>query len=131
MTSGAPRSSDDDEIWSFVSRCAEAALDRKGADLVILDVRELTSLADYFLIVSGRSDTQVRAIADAIEESGRAVKRRPISVEGSRNGQWILVDYGDVVVHVFYGPVREHYDLERLWNRARHCPLPEQTAPSS
>jgi ribosome-associated protein len=131
VTSGAPRSTDDDAIWSHVSRCAEAALDRKGSDLVILDVRGITSLADYFLIVSGRSDTQVRAIAEAIEERGRAAGKRPISVEGSKSGQWVLVDYGDVVVHVFYGPIREHYDLERLWNRAQRCPIPEQPTPSS
>jgi ribosome-associated protein len=130
VTSGAPRSSDDDEIWSHVSRCAEAALDTKGSDLVILDLRGITSLADYFVIVSGRSDTQVRAIAEAVEERGRTAGKRPISVEGSRNGQWVLIDYGDIVVHVFYGPVREHYDLERLWNRAQRRPLPEQAAPS-
>ena len=130
MTSGAPRSREDDEIWSHVVRCAEAALEKKGSDLVILDVRDITSLADYFLLVSGRSDTQVRAIAEAIDESGRASGKRPISVEGTRGGQWVLIDYGDVVVHVFYGPVREHYDLERLWNKAQRCPLPELAATS-
>jgi ribosome-associated protein len=129
VTSEAPRPADGDAIWAQVLCCAEAALDKKGTDLAILDVREITSLADYFVIVSGRSDTQVRAIADAVEERCRAAGRRPMSIEGSRNGQWILLDYGDVVVHVFYAPVREHYDLERLWARARRCELPAPAEP--
>src|SRR4030095_7963820 len=98
--------------------------EKKGADLVILDVRGITSIADYFVIVSGRSDTQVRAIAGATEERWRGAGIRPLSVEGNRNGQWILLDYGDMVVHVFYGPVREHYDLARLWARAPRSAVP-------
>jgi ribosome-associated protein len=129
VTSEAPRPVDDDAIWSRVVCCAHAALDKKGADLVILDVRGITSIADYFVIVSGRSDTQVRAIADAVEERCRAAGTRPMSIEGSRNGQWILLDYGDLVVHVFYGPVREHYNLERLWARATRCELPKPEDP--
>jgi ribosome-associated protein len=97
---------------------ARAALERKAFDVVLLDVRELTSLADFFVVASGRSDTQVRAVAEAVEEHLRAVGRRPLAVEGLRHGQWVLLDYGDVVVHVFYGPVRSFYDLERLWSRA-------------
>lgn len=130
MRNEAPRPVDDDAIWSRVVCCAHAALDKKGADLVILDVRGITSIADYFVIVSGRSDTQVRAIADAIEERCRGAGIRPLSIEGNRNGQWILLDYGDLVVHVFYGPVREHYDLERLWARATRCEVPELNEPS-
>jgi ribosome-associated protein len=130
VTSEAPRPADDDAIWSRVVCCAHAALDKKGADLVVLDVRGITSIADYFVLVSGRSDTQVRAIAEAVEERCRAQGRRPMSIEGSRNGQWILIDYGDVVVHVFYAPVREHYDLERLWARAERCEIPELADPS-
>lgn len=123
MTIEAPQPIQGDPIWAHAQLCAEAALDRKGWDLVILDLRGITSLADYFVLVSGRSDTQVRAIAEEIEERSRRAGKRPLSVEGSRNGQWILLDFGDVVAHVFYGPMREHYDLERLWSRARRCEL--------
>jgi len=105
-------------IRDMAIAAARAALDKKASDVVLLDVQELTSLADFFVIASGRSDTQVRAIAEAVEEALRLRERRPLAVEGFRHGQWVLLDYGDVVVHVFYGPVRSFYDLERLWARA-------------
>lgn len=104
--------------------CAEAALDKKGTDLVVLDVREHTSIADYFVIVSGRSDTQVRSIAEHVEDVCKKAGYRPLAVEGLRHGQWVLIDFGDVLVHVFYGPVREFYDLERLWSEAPRRELP-------
>ena len=104
--------------------CAEAALDKKATDLVLLDVREHTSIADYFILASGRSDTQVRAIAENIEDVCRKAGYRALAVEGLRHGQWVLLDFGDVVVHVFYGPVREFYDLERLWSEAPRRALP-------
>lgn len=104
--------------------CAEAALDKKGTDLVVLDVREHTSIADYFVIVSGRSDTQVRSIAEHVEEVCKKAGYRPLAVEGLRHGQWVLIDFGDVLVHVFYGPVREFYDLGRLWSEAPRRELP-------
>lgn len=118
MNDQTPRTGDADPIRDLATTCAEAALDRKAQDVVLLDVRGLTSLADWFVLASGRSDTQVRAIAEAVEEACRARGRRPLDVEGLRHGQWVLLDYGDVVAHVFYGPVREFYDLERLWSRA-------------
>jgi ribosome-associated protein len=104
--------------------CAEAALDKKGTDLVVLDVREHTSIADYFVLVSGRSDTQVRSIAENVEDVCRKSGYRKLAVEGLRHGQWVLLDFGDVVVHVFYAPVREFYDLERLWSEAPRRALP-------
>lgn len=107
-----------DPIRVLAETCAEAAVDKKATDVVMLDVRGLTSIADWFVVASGRSDTQVRAIAEAVEEASRRRGRRPLWVEGLRHGQWVLLDYGDVVVHVFYGPVREFYDLERLWAKA-------------
>jgi ribosome-associated protein len=91
----------------------------------LLDVGPCTSLAEYFLICAGRSDTQVQAIAQSIEENLRAVGRKPRTVEGMRSGQWVLMDYGDVVVHVFLESVRAFYDLERLWARAATVTLPE------
>jgi ribosome-associated protein len=105
--------------------CVKSALDRKAYDLVLLEVSELTSLADYFLICTGRSDTQVQAIASSIEEALKGLGIRPLSIEGFSRGQWAILDYGDVVVHVFYEPVREFYDLERFWSRAPRVPLPE------
>jgi ribosome-associated protein len=105
--------------------CAEAALDKKAVDLVVLDVGALTSIADYLVICTGRSDRQVQAIAQAIDEHLRARGRRPIAIEGMTRGQWVLMDFTDVIVHVFYKPVREFYDLERMWEHAPRVQLPE------
>ncbi len=106
-------------------QCAEAALDKKAVDLVVLDVGALTSIADYLIICTGRSDRQVQAIAQAIDEQLRGSGHRPTAIEGMTRGQWVLIDYNDVIVHVFQKPVREFYDLERLWEHAPHVQLPE------
>lgn len=101
------------------------ALDRKAYDLLLLDISAISSLADYFLICTARSDTQAQAIAESIRENLAAVGQRPIRVEGFTSGQWILMDYGDVAVHIFLEDVRAFYDLERLWARAQVVELPE------
>ena len=106
-------------------QCATAALDRKAVDLIVLDVGALTSITDYLVICTGRSDRQVQAIAQAIEEELRGHGSRPIAVEGMTRGQWVLMDFNDVIVHVFQPPIREFYDLERLWEHAPEVPLPE------
>lgn len=105
--------------------CVRLALDKKAYDLVLLEVGELTSLADYFLICTGRSDTQVQAIAQNIEQGMAHGGQRPLAVEGVALGQWAVLDYGDVVVHIFYEPLRAFYDLERLWAKAPRVDLPE------
>lgn len=105
--------------------CVRFALEKKAYDLVVLDVRELTSLADYFVVCTGRSDTQVQAIAQSVDENLCKMGRRPISREGFGTGHWVLIDFADVIVHVFYEPVREYYDLERLWGHAPRLTLPE------
>jgi ribosome-associated protein len=105
--------------------CVRYALDRKAYDLLLLDVSQCTSLADFFLICTGRSDTQVQAIAQSIQENLAAVGRKPRTIEGMSGGQWVLIDYGDVVVHIFLESTREFYDLERLWARATVVALPE------
>ncbi len=105
--------------------CVQFALEKKAHDVVVLDVGKLTSLADYFVICSGRSDTQVQAIAQSIEANLREHGLRPQSVEGASRGQWVIMDYADVIVHVFVDPVREFYDLDRLWARAPRLTLPE------
>ena len=106
-------------------QCAQAALDTKAVDLVVLDVAALTSIADYLVICTGRSDRQVQAIAQAIDEQLRQHGHRPGAIEGMSHGQWVLMDYADVIVHIFYKPVREFYDLERLWEHAPRVQLPE------
>jgi ribosome-associated protein len=115
----------EDTSWEKVFLCAQSALDKKAYDLVILDVRPFTTIADYFLICTGRSDTQVQSICRAIEEELDKQGMSPLTIEGYRHGQWALMDYGDVIVHIFYQPVRLFYDLEGLWFQAQRCELPE------
>ncbi len=78
-------------------------------------MREISSLSDYFMICSGSSDRQVQAIASGIQETLKKEGKRPIGIEGERVGKWVLMDYGDIVIHIFYDPVRDFYDIERLW----------------
>ncbi len=96
-----------------------AALGKKAFSVTVLDVRELTSIADIFIICSGRSNRQVSAIADYIVAELKEHRKRPLSIEGAREGHWVLIDYGHVIIHVFYEPVREFYDLEGLWTDAK------------
>ena len=105
--------------------CVRYALDKKAYDLLLLEVGAHTSLADYFLICTGRSDTQVQAIAQSIQENLAGLGRRPRTIEGMNIGHWVLMDYGDVVVHIFLESVRAFYDLERLWARSPVVTLPE------
>ena len=105
--------------------CVRYALDKKAYDLLLLEVGACTSLADYFLICTGRSDTQVQAIAQSIQENLAGLGRRPRTIEGMNIGHWVLMDYGDVVVHIFLESVRAFYDLERLWARSPVVTLPE------
>lgn len=114
-----------DKSWEKVLRCAQSALDKKAYDLVILEVSAFTSVADYFLICTGRSDVQVQSICRAIEESLTATRVKPLAIEGFTHGQWVLIDFGDVVVHIFYETVRTFYNLEGLWAQAPHRTLPE------
>lgn len=109
----------------------KAVLGRKAVNVVALDVRELTSIADVFIICSGRSNRQVSAIADHIVRELRKQKIKPLSVEGSSEGQWVLIDYGYVIIHVFFESVRQFYDLEGLWSDARRIPVPPKTKPAA
>jgi ribosome-associated protein len=104
---------------------AQAALEKKAYDLVVLEVEHLGSIADYFLIATGRSDVQVRAIARGIEERMAREGEHPLSVEGVNHGHWAVLDFNDVVVHVFFEETREFYRLERNWLDARELALPE------
>jgi ribosome-associated protein len=99
-------------------RIVDTAADKKATDVVLLNVSELTSIADYFVICSGTSDRQVQAIAQSIVEAGEREGRRPIGVEGLSAARWVLVDFGDVIAHVFTPEERDYYRLERLWGDA-------------
>lgn len=96
----------------------EAILERKARHVVILDVRELSSVADIFVVASGSSHRQVTAIAEHVQQRLKKTGIKPLSVEGLKEGHWVLLDYGHVIIHLFYEPVREFYDLEGLWSDA-------------
>jgi len=99
---------------------AQIASDHQAIDIKVLDLRKVTSFTDFFIICSGGSDRQVKAIADAIHyDLKKDTGRMPLGEEGMGNGQWALIDYGDVVAHVFYHDVRDHYQLEKLWSDAK------------
>lgn len=103
------------ETRALAEAAAREAADRRGQEVVLLDLRGLTSATDYFVIASGESDVQVRAIAARVEERLEREDVRPWHVEGLRNGRWVLLDYVDFVVHVFHRAARRYYELERLW----------------
>jgi ribosome-associated protein len=102
---------------------AEAAASKKASDLVGLDLSGLGGVSDYFLICSAASEPQVKAIAEAVEEKLRAIGAKPWHVEGREGRRWVLLDYVDLVVHVFHEKTREYYLLERLWGDARSVDL--------
>ncbi len=108
-----------DEIAAQLDLYVQAALGKKAEGLVVLDVRGLTSIADAFVICSGRSNRQVSAIAEHIERFLKKQGIRPLGVEGKGDGHWVLMDYGSVVIHVFYSETRAFYDLEGLWVDAK------------
>lgn len=114
--------------WEKALLLIRFALDRKACDLVVLDVHDITSIADYFIVCSGRSDRQVQSIAQGVEENAAEEGFRPFAVEGTQRGHWALIDFSDVIVHIFYEPVREFYDLDGLWGHAPRAELPERFA---
>jgi ribosome-associated protein len=105
--------------------CAKEAIAKKAMNTVILDVRKIASFAEYFVICSGKSDRQVRAIANHIEITMREMQVDPNHIEGLEAGQWVLMDYDDVIVHIFLDPIRQFYDLEGLWSDAKRIVLKE------
>lgn len=113
-----------------VKKAAELALERKASDVVVLDLRGISSATDFFVLASGSSDVQVRSIAEHIQVEMKSIGARPEHVEGLRAGSWVLLDYIDVVVHVFHSQAREFYQLETLWGDAPQTPFedPEPVA---
>ncbi|MEZ4485612.1 MAG: ribosome silencing factor [Syntrophotaleaceae bacterium] len=110
--------------------CAAYAQEKKAFDVRLLDVRKISTLTDYLLIVSGRSDRQVQAVADAIHLGLKNDHdTRPLAIEGMKEGRWVLLDFGDVMVHVFQESVRDYYDLDGLWSEAGELDVPEDAPP--
>jgi ribosome-associated protein len=101
----------------------DAALEKKALEPVLLEVSSLASYTDYILLLSGTSDRHVQTIADAVIDAFAKRRKHPTGVEGQREGRWALIDFGDVVVHVFHHPLRDFYDLEGLWHDAPRVPL--------
>jgi len=99
--------------------CARVALDAKAEDLVILDVKGISSFTDYFVIMNGRSTRHVQGLAETIEQEMRSKRVNTSHAEGIQEGMWVLLDFGDVVVHIFYHEQRKFYDLEGLWHDAK------------
>jgi len=104
----------------------KAASDKKATDIVALQLTEIASFTDYFIICSGTSSRQVQAIADEVTEKLRRIGTRPLNIEGYKVGEWILMDYGDFIIHIFSETARRFYDLERLWRDARRVKIPEE-----
>ncbi|MGB3212248.1 MAG: ribosome silencing factor [Desulforhopalus sp.] len=105
--------------YELAQICAQAALDTKAEELVILDVRGLTTFTEYFLIMNGKSTRHVQALAETIESKLRSKRIKASSAEGLREGMWVLLDFDDVVVHIFYHEQRKFYDLEGLWSAGK------------
>ncbi len=110
------------EKAALAAKCID---DKKGKKLQVLQVGELTSIADYFVIASGTSSTQVKAIADEVIDKLKEAGEEPIHIEGFNSAMWILVDFADVVVHIFMEETRDFYGIERLWADAKHISIAE------
>ncbi len=106
-----------DEKLNLIIKTLDA---KKAEDIQAIKISDLTIIADYFIIANGTSTTQTRALADEVEFKMKQQGAEPLRIEGERNANWIIIDYGDVVVHVFYKETREHYNLERLWADGEH-----------
>jgi ribosome-associated protein len=109
-----------------VAKAVSAALDKKAGDVVVLDLRNTPAFTDFFVLCSGQTQRQVRAIADAVEETLRAARVRPAHVEGYDRAEWILMDFFTFIVHVFTPQTREFYSLERLWGDAERIEVSDE-----
>ena len=105
--------------------CALFALDKKALNVKILEIKRLSSIADYLVLASGTSDKQTQAIAESVKK-GLKQFGKALDVEGLREGNWVVIDYGDVIVHVFRDEMRRYYNLDELWNAAPHLEIPEE-----
>jgi len=116
-----------EELDENVKLALHCASDKKAFNMVAIDLREIASFTEFFIIASGANQRQVQAIADEITEQLREqLKSRVVRVEGYQTGEWVLLDYGDFVVHIFEAKAREFYDLERLWRDAKKVEIPNE-----
>lgn len=106
-------------------QCAALALDKKAFDVKVLDIRGLSTIADYLVIATGTSDKQVVAIADSVR-TGLKKYGKAIDIEGAKEGKWVVIDYGDVIFHVFLEEMRRYYDLDGLWSAAKETAIPAE-----
>jgi ribosome-associated protein len=114
------------ELPSQILQAVRAAEDKQARDLVVLDLRQVAGFTDFFVICSGQNSRQVKAIADAVEETLRkSASTRPSHVEGYERADWVLLDYFDFIVHIFNPETRLFYALERLWGSAERIPVPQ------
>lgn len=116
-----------DELDKEAKLALQCASDKKAFDIVALDLRDIASFTEFFIIVSGANTRQVQAISDEIDEQlKKQLSSRPVRIEGYRGAEWILLDYGDFIVHIFEKDARDFYDLARLWRDAKRVELPEE-----
>ena len=106
--------------------CAKAAIDKKCEKLKILDLTEMNAFADFFVICSGTNERQVQAIGNSIARMMKEQDFKPVSIEGENDGRWVLMDYGDVVIHVFLDAIRDYYGIDKLWTDARSVIVPPE-----
>ncbi len=105
---------------------ATQALEKKASDVIIYNVGEASSISDYIIICSGSSDRHVKAIADNVSKHMKELGHAPLSIEGYSDGNWVLVDLDDIIMHVFYQPIREYFRLEELWSGAERLEIPAE-----
>ena len=120
-----------DELDERILTALQAASDKKALDPVVLDLRQIASFTDYFLITSGANERQVQAISDEVTERLKKGGVAAARVEGYKSAEWILLDYGDFIVHVFADKARKFYDLERLWRESKRVELPAEFSTDS
>ncbi|MDQ3666325.1 MAG: ribosome silencing factor [Acidobacteriota bacterium] len=121
-----PKANASEELDGRILGVLQAADNKKALDLVVLDLREIASFTDYFVIASGTNERQVQAISDEIFEKLKKAGAAAARVEGYKSAEWILLDYGDFIVHVFSDKARKFYDLERLWRESKRITLPPE-----
>ena len=126
-----PQPASAEQLDERVLAALHAAAEKKAIEPVLLDLREIASFTDYFLIVSGANERQVQAISGEVNETLKKAGQAALRVEGYKTAEWILLDYGDFVVHVFEQKARKFYDLERLWRESKRVELPAEFSADS
>lgn len=124
MSSTSPKSTEPNRAKAL--ECAKAAIDKKAENVKLLDLTQVESFTDYFVVGSALSDRQVRAIADSVSDRMEKQGYSLLSMEGYQEGRWVLMDYGDVIIHIFLDALRDYYDLENLWSKATSIKIPSE-----